>query len=202
MLGDIMKLSRLRMWSDGNGISTLVVFWGCPLHCKYCANSACHEEDTPKKSYNPQELVNKLKQDDIYYKMTGGGIVFGGGEPLMQAEFIKEVCNLADPMWEKRIETSLYIDWEKIKLLIDVIDEWIIDIKDLNLKIYLDYTGRDNDIVIQNLIKLIANVPKEKILIRVPYISGFNSSDDVERSVEQLETMRFSRIERFEYKLQ
>jgi pyruvate formate lyase activating enzyme len=102
-------------------------------------------------------------------------------------------------MWQKRIETSLYAEWKKIKLLIDVIDEWIIDIKDLNPKIYLDYTGRDNDIVIQNLKKLIANVPKEKILIRVPYILGFNLVDDVERSVEELKDMGFSRIDRFEY---
>jgi len=187
------------MWSDGEGISTLIAFWGCPLHCKYCANASCHKNDTSKKSYNPLELVDKLKQDDIYYKMTGGGMVFGGGEPLMQAKFIREVCKLADSMWQKRIETSLYAEWKKIKLLIDVIDEWIIDIKDLNPKIYLDYTGRDNDIVIQNLKKLIANVPKEKILIRVPYILGFNLVDDVERSVEELKDMGFSRIDRFEY---
>jgi len=199
MLGDIMKLSRLRMWSDGNGISTLVAFWGCPLHCKYCANSACHEEDTPKKSYTPQKLVDKLKQDDIYYKMTGGGVAFGGGEPLMQAQFIKEVCKLADPMWQKRIETSLYAEWENISLLVDYIDEWIIDIKDLNPRIYLDYTGKANDVIIQNLTKLIATVPKEKILIRVPFILGFNSVDAVERSVEELKIMGFSRIERFEY---
>ena len=199
MLGDIMKLSRLRMWSDGVGISTLVAFWGCPLHCKYCVNSACHEEYTPKKSYNPQKLVDKLKQDDIYYKMTGGGVAFGGGEPLMQAQFIKEVCKLADPMWQKRIETSLYAEWENISLLVDYIDEWIIDIKDLNPRIYLDYTGKDNDIVFQNLKKLIATVPKEKILIRVPFILGFNSVDAVERSVEQLKTMGFSRIEQFDY---
>ena len=199
MLGDIMKLSRFRMWSDGEGISTLVAFWGCPLHCKYCANSACHKEDTPKKSYNPPELVNKLKQDDIYYKMTGGGIVFGGGEPLMQAEFIREVCKLADSMWQKRIETSLFAEWGKICLLLEDIDEWIIDIKDLNPQIYMNYTGKDNYIVIQNLNKLIAYVPKEKILIRVPYISGFNLVDDVERSVKELEVMGFSRIDRFEY---
>ena len=187
------------MWSDGNGISTLIAFWGCPLHCKYCANASCHKNDTPKKSYNPLELVDKLKQDDIYYKMTGGGIVFGGGEPLMQAEFIHEVCNLADPMWQKRIETSLYADWEKICLLVDDIDEWIIDIKELNPKIYLDYTGRDNDIVIQNLKRLVSSISKKKILIRVPFISGFNSVDDAENSVEELKSMGFSRVERFDY---
>ena len=199
MLGDIMKLSRLRMWSDGNGMSTLIAFWGCPLHCKYCANASCHEKDTPKKSYTPQELVDKLKQDDIYYKMTCGGVVFGGGEPLMQAKFIKEVCKLADPMWQKRIETSLYAEWEKICLLLDDMDEWIIDIKELNPKIYMDYTKKYNGIVIQNLKRLVSSISKKKILIRVPFIFGFNSVDDAESSVEELKSMGFSRVERFDY---
>ena len=32
MFGDILSISRLRMGTDGNGISTLVVFFDCPLY--------------------------------------------------------------------------------------------------------------------------------------------------------------------------
>ncbi len=199
MLGEIMTISRLRMASDGAGVSTLVIFFGCPLRCKYCANWGCHETDTPTESYSPETLVNALKKDDIYFKMTGGGVVFGGGEPLLQAEFIHDVCKLADPLWKKRIETSLYAKWDRIRLWLNDIDEWFIDIKDLQPEIFKKYTGKDNAIVISNLKKLIATVPKEKILIRVPYISKFNSLDGVKQSVETLKMMGFSRIEQFEY---
>ena len=199
MLGEIMTISRLRMASDGAGVSTLVVFFGCPLRCKYCANWVCHESDTPKESYRPETLVSVLNKDDIYFKMTGGGVVFGGGEPLLQAEFIHEVCKLADPLWKKRIETSLYAKWDRIRLLLDDIDEWIIDVKDLQPEIYKKYTGKDNELVISNLKKLIAKVPKEKIRIRVPVIANINSSDDVKQSVETLKMMGYSRIEQFEY---
>lgn len=119
MFGDVMSVSRLRMASDGKGVSTLVAMYGCPLHCKYCINEACHEifielpdfmkkddkkseckkEDrsgTPRALYKPEELVKVLRKDEIYYLMTGGGIVFGGGEPLLQSAFIHEVCQLAD----------------------------------------------------------------------------------------------------------
>ncbi len=194
-----MAISRLRMASDGAGVSTLVAFFGCPLRCKYCANWICHEEDTPRESYLPEHLVSVLNQDDIYFKMTGGGVVFGGGEPLLQAEFIHEVCNMADPLWKKRIETSLYAKWDSIHLLLNDIDEWLIDIKDVQPKIYKNYTGKDNDTVISNLKKMIAITPKEKILIRIPHISNFNTSDDVKQSVETIQTMGFSRIEEFEY---
>lgn len=194
-----MAISRLRMASDGVGVSTLVAFYGCPLRCQYCFNRVCLEENTMRESYDSAHLVSRLGQDDIYFKMTGGGIVFGGGEPLLQAKFVHDVCQLADPIWKKRIETSLYSEWDSIRLLADDIDEWIVDIKDLNPRIYKEYTTKDNAVVISNLEKLIEIVPKEKIWIRVPRIEGYNSSDDVKASVEALKKMGYSRIEQFEY---
>lgn len=194
-----MAISRLRMASDGAGVSTLVAFYGCPLQCRYCANWICHDEDTERKYYNPENLVSVLSQDDIYFKTTGGGIVFGGGEPLLQADFIRKVCKLADPLWKKRIETSLYANWEHVNLLIDDIDEWFIDIKDLQPEIYRNYTGKENGIVLSNLKKLADVVPKEKIMIRVPHIANFNTADNVKQSVTKLKSMGFSRIDEFEY---
>ena len=199
MTGDIMTVSRLRMGTDGAGISTLITFYGCPLQCKNCANWFCHEADTPRKRYSPNDIISILKQDDVYFKMTGGGVVFGGGEPLLQAAFVHEVCQLADPMWKKRIETSLNSKWEQIQLLVDDMDEWIVDIKDLNPEIYKKYTGKSNSTVLRNLRMLIKTVPEEKIVIRVPFIPGFNSAADVKQSIAILKEMGYSRIDQFEY---
>lgn len=199
MTGEIIALSRLRIGTDGKGISTLVAFWGCPLHCKYCVNNICHDKDTVRSIYTPDELISRVRQDDIYFKMTGGGIVFGGGEPLLQAEYIHEVCQLSDPLWAKRIETSLYADWNKISLLIDDIDEWIIDVKDINPAIYREYTSKDNKIVIQNLRKLSSVIPVEKVIIRVPSIPGFNTYEDMDNSIAYIRNLGYSRINRFGY---
>jgi len=194
-----MTISRLRMASDGTGVSTLVAFYGCPLQCRYCANWICHDEATERKYYSPENLISILSQDDIYYKMTGGGIVFGGGEPLMQADFIHEVCKVADPLWERRIETSLYANWEQINLLVEDIEEWFVDIKDLQPEIYKKYTGKENGIVLSNLRKLASVVPKEKIMIRVPHIANFNTPDDVKQSMNKLRSMGLLRLDEFEY---
>ena len=131
--------------------------------------------------------------------MTGGGIVFGGGEPLLHANFIHEVCQLADPLWKKRIETSLYSKWDLVRQLVGDIDESIVDIKDMNPKIYRAYTNMDNSVVISNLKKLIEIVPKEKIWLRIPYIRKYNSQCDVKNSVDDLRKLGFSRLEEFEY---
>ena len=187
MVGDIISISRLRMGTDGKGISTLIVFFDCPLYCEYCINDFCHKTKSsfgriPRASFTPQELIDFLKQDDIYYLMSGGGIVFGGGEPLLQAKYIHKVCTLADMRWSKRIETSLNVPWDYVKPVLYDMDEWIIDIKDIN--IYKSYTGTDNKKMVENLLKLRNKVPKDKIHIRIPGIPGYNTNYDIENSVQ------------------
>lgn len=202
MIGDIMAISRLRMATDGQGVSTLVTFFDCPLHCKYCANECCHEHSlykTPRAAYKPEELIEVLRKDEIYYLMTGGGIVFGGGEPLLQSAFIHEVCKQADPRWKKRIETSLNVPWRCVEPLIDDLDEWIIDIKDMNFFIYKEYTGINNEKVKSNLFRMRGVVPPEKMHIRVPHIEGFNTSDDVEKSVKWIKEVLHVEPEVFTY---
>lgn len=203
MIGDIMSISRLRMATDGQGVSTLVAFFDCPLHCKYCINE-CHEEDhfllgTLRASYKPEELIEVLKKDEIYYLMTGGGIVFGGGEPLLQSDFIHEVCTLMDFKCAKRIETSLNVPWRYVEPLINDIDEWIIDIKDMNRFIYKKYTGNYNEKVMKNLFRMKKVVAPVKLHIRVPNIPGFNISEDVMKSVEWGKNVLGVETEVFDY---
>lgn len=206
MVGDIMGIARLRMGTDGTGVTTLVTFFGCPLKCKYCINDFCHEQNkvfpfrgTPRGAYHVEELVEKLAQDEIYYLMSDGGITFGGGEPLLQAEFISKVCALANPKWKKRIETSLYGTWESIELLIDYMDEWIVDVKEMNLDIYKRYTGKSSCRAHSNLRALLEHVPAEKIRVRLPEIPGYNNHEDMKKSKSQLISMGITRIEEFRY---
>lgn len=203
MIGDIMSISRLRMASDGTGVSTLITFFGCPLKCKYCINDYCHETShwpgKDRGAYTPESLCQKLQIDDIYFKMTGGGIVFGGGEPLLQADFIHKLCMLSDPLWKKRIETSLYTDWDNIRLLIGDIDEWIVDIKDINPNKYEKYTGQKNRDVVSNLKKLLKEVSHEQIHVRVPHIPGFNANNDVKKTISFLARMGVTNIDEFTY---
>ena len=204
MIGDIMAVSRLRMATDGEGVSTLVTFYDCPLHCKYCVNEGCHKKEdflfaTRRAAYKSEELIEVLRKDEIYYLMTGGGIVFGGGEPLLQSAFIHEVCKQADSSWKKRIETSLNVPWSCVETLLDDLDEWIIDIKDMNPLIYKKYTGADNENVLTNLLRMRDIVQPERMDIRVPHMEGFNTPDDVEKSVKWIQDTLHVKPEVFTY---
>ena len=196
---EIMGINRHRMGTDGKGISTLITFYGCPLNCKYCLNPQCKSESTPCTYIEPNDLVNLLMVDDIYFKSTGGGIVFGGGEPLLNAEYIKEACDLVPLQWKIRIETSLNVKWDKIELLLPYIDQWIIDIKDSNTEIYKNYTGADNLKVYDNVLRLNHKTGKENLLIRIPKIPNYNTEKNIQESVKLYSNL--GNIDIFNYKI-
>lgn len=197
--GDIISVSRLRMGTDGTGISTLVTFFGCPLNCKYCVNDFCHDDETPRALFTADELVSSLKKDEIYHIMSGGGVAFGGGEPLLAADFIHEVCAKLNPKVRKRMETSLNVPWEYVEKLSDVIDEWIIDVKDMNPVIYKKYTGKEIYPLIDNLSKMAKYLELSKLHIRIPLIPEYNSWEDVEKSVLTIVELVGVKPEVFEY---
>lgn len=183
-MANIIGIERLRIESDGKGVASLVGFWGCPLHCRYCLNPQCHQRKEKGLDITAEQLYKVVQRDEVYFRMSGGGVVFGGGEPLLQSGFIKKFSKLVAGKWEIRVETSLNVSWRHVEQLIDVIDEWIIDVKDANPEIYKQYTGKDNKRVIQNCKKLSERVPRQKIHIRIPHIPGYNTEEDVNRSIE------------------
>ena len=140
----IMGINRFRMGTDGKGITTLVAFKGCPLNCQYCINPKCHQDNAISFRITPEELLLELTKDDIYFRMSGGGITFGGGEPLLHSAYILQLLQLVQRAWGINMETSLNVEWEKIKPLLPYVNMWYIDIKDSNPDIYLAYTGKHN----------------------------------------------------------
>ena len=194
----IFGISRHRLTTDGDGVTTLVAFSGCPLRCKYCLNKASWE---PEKGrfYTPETLFEEVKIDQLYFLATKGGITFGGGEPLSQVEFIKEFRGLCGLQWQILAETSLNVPFENVKTLDAVLDGYIVDIKDMNPDIYQAYTGKDNAIVLANLEWLLKNGDSNRIIVRVPHIPEFNTDEDVMRSMEQLKKMGVKHIDEFNY---
>ena len=196
----LIGLSRHRIGVDGAGVTTLVAFHGCPLRCKYCLNPKALRSDGVWKRLTPEELYNYVKQDDLYFRATGGGVTFGGGEPLLSCKEIlhfHKICRDNGHKWKINIETSLNVPQIFVEVLEGVVDHWIVDIKDMNPEIYKAYTGGDNTTVIGNLQHLIDR--KVKITVRVPLIPAFNTEADVRKSVDVLREMGVRDIDRFSY---
>lgn len=196
----IFAIRRHRINIDGPGIRTLVCFYGCPLNCKYCINPQC-KDISKSTSWTPTIIYEQVKIDHLYFKDTGGGITFGGGEPGLYYSFIHQFRKLCPTSWSIAIETSLNYSSNILTSLIDIIDYFIVDIKDISSSIYYQYTLNDNKKVITNL-KTIANKGlQHKCLIRIPKIPNYNTEKDIEESVKFLQNLGFINIELFEYSI-
>ena len=196
----LIGISRHRLTTDGEGVTTLVAFHGCPLRCKYCLNPQSLHSEGIWKHYDCMQLYEEVRLDELYFLATHGGITFGGGEPCLQSDFIYEVRQLCGQEWQLSVESSLNVPQENIEKLLPVIDYYIIDIKDINNDIYQQYTGKENEKVLNNLHYLIEHGKNEQIIVRTPIIPVYNSESDVDNSIRLLKEMGITQFDRFTYK--
>ena len=191
---------RHRLATDGKGVTTLVAFHGCPLRCKYCLNSQCLDSKMVWRTITTSELLDELLLDNLYFLATGGGVTFGGGEPLLRSEFIDAFYRIKPVEWKINFETSLNVNRSHLERVLPHANEFFIDIKDTNPAIYKEYTTRDNAQVLDNLRWLLGHEGMaERIIVRLPHIPNHNTQEDVDRSRAMLEEMGVKHFDEFDY---
>ncbi|MDE7473597.1 MAG: radical SAM protein [Muribaculaceae bacterium] len=197
----IIGIARHRLSTDGDGVTTLVAFHDCPLRCCYCLNPQSLGDGKRFREYSPEELYVETRIDELYFIATNGGITFGGGEPCMRPQFIREFRELCGTAWQLNLETSLNVPTANVEAVLPVVNTLIVDIKDMNPDIYCDYTGLSNGHVLDNL-HLIADAGRQSdCLIRIPLIPNYNTESDREASCKKLEALGFDRFDLFTYQI-
>ena len=140
--GSVKKIETFGL-VDGPGIRTVIFLTGCKLRCKYCHNPEMWIMQ--KANYTPEELAKKILRNKPYFKRNNGGVTFSGGEPLLQSEFIIEVCKL---LKKEGIHIALDTsgvgngNYEEILSYIDLV---ILDIKHVTESGYKELTNHNID---------------------------------------------------------
>lgn len=195
----LIAIARHRLSVDGAGVTTLVAFHGCPLRCRYCLNSQCWEPDGIRQWITPEALVEELMKDNLYFLATGGGVCFGGGEPLLQSEFIAAFCQLCPPEWRIYLETSLHAGRQQLETVMPFVHHYYVDVKDLSPEVYRSYTGGDAILMLGNLQFLADSHLQERVTLRLPLIRDYNTDAHRQRSREQLAALGFRSFDLFNY---
>jgi pyruvate formate lyase activating enzyme len=193
-VGKIFGIERLRINTDGEGITTLVGMAGCPLKCVYCIN----KDIGTIHNITVDELYDLVLQDDLYYNSSDGGICFGGNEPLLQADFILSFIKKVrkeKKTWKIGIETSLSVyNSSSIEELLKNVDYIIADIKSMDKLKYQAYTNCSDieiSMLYKNLKYILEKVCRTNLTIKVPIIEGYTNDSDVSKSVRDLLQMGF-----------
>ena len=194
----LLSLVRLRMGTDGSGVTTLVAGAGCPLCCRWCINARLLAE-APAEMVTSETLLDRVKIDDLYFRATGGGICFGGGESLLHTDFIRRFREIAPAEWRITVETSLAVPADNVLGAVDAVDVFIVDCKDMDPGIYHRYTDGNSTLMTENLRRLLQKAGPDRILVRVPLIPQYNTAEDQARSAELLRKMGVKRLDLFSY---
>lgn len=126
---------------DGPGIRFVVFMQGCPLRCQFCHNPDTWEVNRGSE-YTPEQLTTEIIKYKSYMDFSGGGVTFTGGEPLLQAEFLLEVCKLLKPhKITVAIDTSGYVWNDYVKEILEYTDIVLLDIKNYDPVVYETVTG-------------------------------------------------------------
>ena len=149
MIGRVHSIQSLGT-VDGPGVRFVVFLQGCPLRC-----GCCHNPDTwdlvGGTEYTPEEIVKKAVRFKEYFGAVGG-ITVSGGEPLLQAEFVKEVFQLCHKEGINTcLDTSGCILNDEVKALLSVCDRVLLDIKYTNAEDYREYVGCELSAVVEFL---------------------------------------------------
>lgn len=191
--GRIFDIQRYSI-HDGNGIRTIVFLKGCVLRCRWCCNPESQEYDIqtmmvqgkPKvigRDVTVAEVMKTVEKDRQYYWRTGGGLTLSGGESLCQPEFATALLQAAQ---ESGISTAMEsmgcAKWETIEKLLPYLNQYLLDIKHMNPRKHKEFTGRSNELMIENAMK-IAKSGMTELSIRVPVIPGFNDTEEEIRQI-------------------
>ena len=178
MFGNIHSIESLGTL-DGPGVRTVVFMQGCPLKCQFCHNSDCIPM-SDKNRMTSDQLVAQLLRNRHYWNSDtnpNGGVTFSGGEPMLQATFIKE-CALALESEKVHIvvDTSLFTSRESINVLLPYVDLWMVSLKHLDAKVHKELTGVPNEAILENLKDLDLILTGDKLRIRYLVIPTITDS--------------------------
>lgn len=124
-----------------------------------------------------QDLVDRVMKDSIYFRQSGGGVTFSGGEPTFQKSFLRSLVNkFYDLGIDMAIESCGYFNWEDTKDIFEKLDFIFMDMKIFDREKHIEYTGMDNELIHEN-IKNIGKLGKP-VVIRVPLMEGVNADDE------------------------
>lgn len=191
---------------DGPGVRFVVFMQGCPLRC-----GCCHNPDTWDVSngteYAADDVVRRAARYREYFG-ADGGVTVSGGEPLLQAAFVREFFALCrDARLDTCLDTSGCMLNPDVSALLDVTDRVLLDIKYTTDALYRAHVGCGMDGVLEFLAELDRRgIPTTLRQVIIPSINdteenirALKAIADAHGCVEKIELLPFRKICQVKY---
>ncbi len=153
------------------------VLWDKCDDCGKCA------ENCPSKALEMvgdwltvEKVIDIVRRDISYYKNSGGGVTFSGGEPTMQPRFLLACLKKCKEIGiHTALDTCGLVKWPVFDEILPYVDLFLYDIKYMDSDKHKQLTGVGNELILENLNRI--NQRGKPIWVRVPLIPGYNDSE-------------------------
>lgn len=185
---------------DGPGIRFVIFMKGCGMRCRYC-----HNPDTwgcpGAEVRETEDLIGQALRYKTYWGKKGG-ITISGGEPLLQMDFLIELCAAAkakgvhialDTSAQNFERTEAYL--EKFNRLMNYVDLVLLDIKHIDEQKHKWLTGVSNKSVLDCALYL--SEINKPVWIRHVLVPGVNDQDEYLAGMQSF-LLKLSNVERVE----
>ncbi len=169
---------------------------GCGECVKVCMSEALFIYG---RDVEPSGILDEIRKDAVFYRNSGGGVTFSGGEPYSQPDFLLETLRLCrDEGINTAVDTSGYTPWKNIERTLDLVNLFLYDLKDYDSARHRLLTGAGNELILDNLRKLL---PASDVVVRIPFIPScnFQSHDDFRAFLDLLLRLDAERVDVLPY---
>lgn len=145
----------------------------CTLYCPHDAREICGKE------YTVDEVMREILKDKAFYDHSGGGVTFSGGECMLQIDFLEEILKTCKENGiHTAVDTAGHVPYEYFERILPYTNLFLYDVKCYDSEKHKKYTGVRNELILENLKKLLAT--GKSVWVRIPIIPTVN--DTVEES--------------------
>ena len=168
---------------DENGVHRIE--YGNCTGCGRCAE-ACPSKALflSASEMEADEVAAQVLRDKDFYGVQGG-VTFSGGEPLLQAEFVRESASLLQANGlTVVVDTCGNVPFEAYETVLPVTDLFLFDIKAASPQWHAWATDADNHRILANLRRL--DSLGARLWIRIPLIHGVNDSKEEIEAIAEI----------------
>ena len=169
----VCNAGAIRLAAGTNKVVSAGTCQGCGKCCAVCPSGARKQIGSRVTVEDVMKVVNR---DAVFYRESGGGVTFSGGEPFAQPEFLRQLVASCNRLGiDTAVETCGFYDWSQVKDIFEHLDCVFIDIKHMDDAVHQHWTGVSNRGILENIIQISRIQPKT--IVRVPLIEEVNADE-------------------------
>jgi len=150
----------------------------CTIYCPAEARKVCGKE------YTVDEVFAEVIKDKAFYENSGGGVTFSGGECMLQIDFLVEILKKCKENGiQTAVDTAGHIPFESFERVLPFTDMFLYDLKIFDSEKHKKYVGVGNELILQNLKKLLNK--GVKVFVRIPVMEGVNDSVEEMKKIKE-----------------